>query len=78
MQRVFLDATSGPSLETGSPATHLAVRQNDFCDAANHGDEVKDIPGVSEVVLPREVSHGGIRKKRRKKKPGRKEKLGKR
>lgn len=70
-------ATSGSNLKTCSRAIHLAVRQNDFCDAADHGDEVEDIPGVSEIVLPREFTHEGIRK-RRERKPGRKEKLGKR
>lgn len=42
-------------------AIHLAVRQNDFRDAADHGDEVEDIPSVSEIVLPSAFSHGSIR-----------------
>lgn len=44
-------------------AIHLAVCQNNFCDTADHGDEVKDIPGVSEIVLPSEFSHESIRKR---------------
>lgn len=46
-------------------ATHLAVCQNDFCDTANHGDKVKDIPGISKIVLPCEFGHGSIRKRRK-------------
>ena len=43
--------------EKDGRAIYLAVRQNNFCDTANHSDEVKDIPGVSEIVLPSEFSH---------------------
>lgn len=31
--------------------SHLGVRQDDLCDAANDSDEVKDIPGVPEIIL---------------------------
>lgn len=34
--------------------SHLGVCQDDLCDAADDGDEVKDIPGIPEIILREE------------------------
>lgn len=66
MLSAFLECYFGARLKGKNPrAVHLAVCQDDFRDAADHGDEVEDIPGVSEIVLPSEFRHGAIRERRK-------------
>jgi len=40
------------------PLLHLGVCQDDLCNAANDGDEVKDVPGVPEIILRQERREG--------------------
>lgn len=52
-----------------SPDTHVNLAEDDINDAANHYEEVKDIPGVSEVALSgrnqRRVNMQGYKSMRR-------------
>lgn len=36
------------------PSTYIDLAEDDVDDAADHDEEVKDIPGVPEVALPGE------------------------
>lgn len=36
------------------PLLHLGVRQDDLRNAADDSDEVKDVPGVPEIILQKE------------------------
>lgn len=40
------------------PLLHLGVRQDDLRNAANDGDEVKDVPGVPEIILQKQGERG--------------------
>lgn len=47
----------GQAPSQGPEAPHLAVSQDDLSDAANDSDEVEDVPGVTEIVLPGGSKH---------------------
>lgn len=40
-----------PTARCSQPLLHLGVRQDDLRDAADDRDEVKDVPGVPEIIL---------------------------
>lgn len=33
---------------------HLTIRQDNFCNTANHGNEIKYVPGITEIILQKE------------------------
>lgn len=43
-----------------APHTHIDLAEDDVNDAANHYEEVKDIPGVPEVALSEKSQRRGV------------------
>lgn len=48
-----------PAPPSPGRACHLGVRQDDLRDAADDGDEIKDVPGVPEIILWEEGEREG-------------------
>lgn len=44
-----------PTPRCSQPLLHLGVRQDDLRDAADDRDEVKDVPGVPEIILQKKA-----------------------
>ena len=42
------------------PDTYINLTEDDVNDAANHYEEVKDVPGVPKVALPGKTQRRGV------------------
>lgn len=67
--RCYSAASGGDTAVPEPPSTYVNLAEDDIDDAANHYEEVKDIPGVSEVALSgrsqRRVNMQGCKSRRR-------------
>lgn len=48
------------TLTPEQPNTYVNLAEDDINDAANHYEEIKDIPGVTEVALPGKSQRRGV------------------
>lgn len=60
LRRVLAAVLCGDTLVPKQPDTYVNLTEDDVNDAANHYEEVEDIPGVPEVALPGKSQRRGV------------------